>query len=462
MSALPSLVDYREPLVVLPEDSQNFSVSCVPTGAGSFTASSQIQVDLGNRGFLDPASLLVRYKIVYTTTTNTDAVSVVGTPAYTPFLRVDTIVNSQNVESINNYNAVCNMLTNVKLSVADKYGQQMALGYENQANLNPGTAPGSMESLDGALINLNTTATATSYTRYYSAPLYNLLSGSEKLIPLFLLNGIRLQFTLDSIANIQGKGAGATTGQSNILAYTISNFEVVYNCIDFGGAVEREVIAMNPKLRIKTQSYATGNQTIASGSSGTQSLVYNMRYASCKSAFFIGGGTSASLSANGLMDSFDITSTNGDYCLQIGSQQYPQKPLSTVNNRSGVLQELRRAMDTIFGNNNSMSIDGAEFAFISAGTCLPYAFTAVTGYNGVTSTQVAVPAKFYVGFNLSKITARAPMKLFFNGVSTQNAPITATINIGTATSQAHNCMLVVNYDAIFEIDTSSKQCSLIA
>jgi hypothetical protein len=461
MSALPSLVDYREPLVVLPEDSQNFSVSCVPTGAGSFTASSQIQVDLGNRGFLDPASLLVRYKIAYTTAAATDAASICGCPSYTPFLRLDTIINSQNVESINNYNAACNMLTNLKLSVADQYGQQSALGYENSANLNPGTAPGSMESLDGAVLNVNLNASGTTtYTRYYSAPLYCLLSGAEKLIPLFLLNGIRLQFTLDTLANVQGKGAGATTGLSAITGFTISNFEVVYNMVDLGGAVEREIIAMNPKLRIKSQSYATGNQTLASAASGTQSLVYNMRYASCKSAFVIGGGTSASLSANGLMDSFDITSSNGDYALQIGSQQYPQKPLSTVNNRSGILQELRRAMNTIFGSGNSMSINGAEFAFISAGTCLPYATTVVAGYNGATSTQVAIPAKFYVGFNLQKLTV--PLKAFFTGVSTSNAPITLTVNIGTATSQAHNVMLVVNYDAIMEIDTSSKQCSLIA
>jgi hypothetical protein len=472
MSALPSLVDYKEPMVILPEDSTNYQVVCTPTGSGTFGPSSQIVVDLQNVGFLDPASLMIRYKMTYKTAANTDAVSICGTPAYTPILRHDVIVNSVNVESINNYNSLCNMLTNIKLSVADKYGQQQALGYENQKYLDPGvspavaTSPASMEVLDGALLNLNTVATATTYVRTYSAPLYNLLSGSEKLVPLFLTNAIRLQFTLDTVANIQGKGAGATTGASALATdgtgFSISNFEVVYNAVSFGSAVEREIIAMNPKLRIKTQSYATGNQTVSSGVQGTQSLVYNLRYASVKSAYLICGGTSASLSANGLMDSFDITSNNGDYCLQIGSQQYPQRPLSTTNNKSGILQELRRAMDTIFGNSNSMSISGAEFAFISAGTCLPYATTAVTGYNGATSTQVAIPAKFYVGFNLSRITSRAPMKLFFNGVSTSAQPITATINIGTATSQAHNVMLVANYDAIMEIDTSTKQVVLIS
>ena len=432
MSALPSLVDYREPLVVLPEDTQNFSVSCVPTGAGSFGPSTQIQVDLGNRGFLDPASLMIRYKINYKVAVDAHDVSIPGTVCYTPLLRLDTIINSQTVESINNYNSVCNMLSNLRLGISEKYGQQASLGFENIA-----AAPYSMENLDGAILDVASAANGAD--RFYSAPLYNLLSGSEKLIPLFLLNGIRLQFTLDTLANIQTAIAAAAL----CTGFTISNFEVVYNCVDFGSAVEREVIAMNPKIRIKTQSYATGNQTLADQSSGTQSLVYNMRYASCKSAFVVAGGTSVTKSANRLMDAYDITSSNGDYCLQIGSQQYPQKPLSTTNNRAGILQELRRAMNSIFDRNNSMSINTLEFA-----------------YGSTALTSIAIPAKFYVGFNLQKLTV--PMKAFFTGISTQQQPITLTVNIGTKTEQGHNVMLVVNYDAIMEVDTSTKQFLLIA
>ena len=66
MSALPSAINYQEGLAVLPENTQNFNISCVPVSGSSFGPSSQIQVDLGNRGFLDPASLLIRYKIAYT------------------------------------------------------------------------------------------------------------------------------------------------------------------------------------------------------------------------------------------------------------------------------------------------------------------------------------------------------------------------------------------------------------
>ena len=96
----------------------------------------------------------------------------------------------------------------------------------------------------------------------------------------------------------------------------------------------------------------------------------------------------------------------------------------------------------IFGSNVSMSINGAEFAAVSA-----------------TGTTPVVPAKFWVGVCLQKLTI--PQKAFFTGVSTQNSPITVLINIGTATSQIHTAMLILNYDAIIEIDTSTKQCVII-
>ena len=84
-------------------------------------------------------------------------------------------------------------------------------------------------------------------------------------------------------------------------------------------------------------------------------------------------------------------------------------------------------MNTIFGSNVSMSINNVEYSAISN-----------------TTTSVMVPAKFWVGVCLQKLTI--PQKAFFTGISTQNSPITVLINVGTATSQAHNVMLILNYD----------------
>ena len=99
-------------------------------------------------------------------------------------------------------------------------------------------------------------------------------------------------------------------------------------------------------------------------------------------------------------------------------------------------------MNTIFGSNVSMSINRVENAMQSAST-----------------TSVNIPGKFWVGVNLQKLTI--PQKAFFTGISTQNSHITVLINIGTATDQPHNVMLILNYDAIIEIDSSTKQCILI-
>ena len=84
----------------------------MPSDGSSVTAGSIIQVDLGSRGFLDPTSLMIRYKYVSTSATGT-ATKMVGTPAYTPFVRLDTFINSRSVESINNWNTVVNLLTNL-------------------------------------------------------------------------------------------------------------------------------------------------------------------------------------------------------------------------------------------------------------------------------------------------------------------------------------------------------------
>jgi hypothetical protein len=194
---------------------------------------------------------------------------------------------------------------------------------------------------------------------------------------------------------------------------------------------------MNPKIKIKTQGFSTTTAPVASGTSGAVNLIFNQRFASVKSAYLNMGGT-ANTSANKNMDSYDITSGNGDYQLNIGGVAYPQKPLSTLNNKASILQELRRSMNTIFGSNVSMSVNAYEF-----------------NSNSNVGTLVTIPAKFWVGMNLQKLSI--PTKAFFTGTSTQLSPISAIINVNTATSQLHNVMLILNYDIIIEIDTLTHQ-----
>ena len=98
------------------------------------------------------------------------------------------------------------------------------------------------------------------------------------------------------------------------------------------------------------------------------------------------------------MDSFDITNINGDFQFNIGGVNYPQKPLSTLNNKGGIMMELRRAMGSILNNNVSLSVNINEFSIADCNNTTAY-----------------IPGKFWVAQNLQKLTVN--QKAFFTGVS---------------------------------------------
>ena len=474
MEALPKSVDYGEPLGILPSGTENYNVTCYASNGSSFQAGNQIIVDLNNVGYLDPASLSIRYKLTLTTPLQANAqaagtsYSIPGCPVYTPILRLDTLFNSNVVESINNYNSVATALSNLNWSISDKMGMQSGLGYYEQLYgacsaggivsglTDYSTTNENTDGLTAIIINAAATTTATNLVYYLSAPLPSLLTNAEKLVPLNGTN-IRLQFTLDSLSNVCPTatttiGAAAPTQGGAFAAYSISNFEVVYNQIQFPPQVERQILSM-PKIRIKTSSYATGLQTLGSGVSGTVNLVYNLRYASIKAMLLLMGSSSAN-GTNKLLESIDMTSGGsvtgtaiggGSYNFQCNGVYYPQNPLSTYNNRGGVLMELRRAMRNMYSGNSSMSIDNSEW---------------LRGDTNVatTATSINVPAKFYVGVNTQKMDSPA----LFTGISSQNSPITAIVNIGSLPTQLiYSPILMLYYDAIIEMDVQTKQVNFI-
>jgi hypothetical protein len=445
MERLPKSIDYSTPLATLPDGTVNYLVSNTPINNSSFTPGSTIIVDLNNvPAFLDPASLSFRYKYVAVSatcptaaTTATLNAGIVGCPAYTPFLRCDILANSSVVESINNYNTVATMLTNVGLSVSEKLGQQASLGYSGYS----GDTMDNQFDTDGIVIVAYTGSTATqaatTATNYISAPLIGCsLSYAEKLVPLDIANW-RIQLTLDSLANI----GSSLTGDVALASYTITNFEIVYNQIQFPNNINQQ-IKMMPKIRIKTKSFAVGSQSIPASSSGTVNLYYNLRYASVRSLFLLCAPTSNTTSASKAMEAVDITTNNGSYQFSIGGVVCPQNPLSTLNNKSGVLNELRRAMGSIYEKNNSMAIGATEFLQTQSST-----------------TSISIPGKFYVAVNTQKLTES--QDYMFTGVSSANSQINVIINMGTANTYAANAYLVANYDSIFEFDVLTKQLNYI-
>ena len=113
--------------------------------------------------------------------------------------------------------------------------------------------------------------------------------------------------------------------------------------IDFGPEVERSVLAQ-PSIMIKSNGYSNSGTTVANGSTGLQTLVFNQRFASIRSAVLLpSGGAVNTKTLNGKFDSLDIT-TGGSYSLTIGGIQFPQGgPINFALNKAGAISELRKA-----------------------------------------------------------------------------------------------------------------------
>jgi hypothetical protein len=269
-----------------------------------------------------------------------------------------------------------------------------------------------------------------------SAPLVSLLSNSEKLIPLFAMPQVRIVLTLDSLAN-----QFTTAGGNGVTAFSIDNVELRYKVVDMGGAVENVVLGMGPKLYIKSQSFACSTQTLPQVASGYSELVFNQRFASVKSLFSVLGCGGAN-AVNGFYDSSDLTSGNGDYSFMIGGVMYPQKPISTSTAKNQALMELKSAVGSIFDKSNNMSINRVEWSYVTANP---------------TTTATAM-AKFWIGTSTEKLNSNN----LLTGISTQNSPISLRINTGTNTGASAIISLIVNYDALIEIDCLTRQASVKA
>jgi hypothetical protein len=87
------------------------------------------------------------------------------------------------------------------------------------------------------------------------------------------------------------------------------------------------------------------------------------------------------------MESVDPTTSSGSIQFSVGGVCIPQNPLSTLNNKAGILNELRRAMGSIYEKNNSMAIGASEFL-----------------RNETSVTSISIPGKWYCGINCMKLT----------------------------------------------------------
>ena len=431
--SLPKEINYTEQMNSLPANTQSKSIVISPANLTtlSTTTGGTAQFNLQNTGFIIPSSMYIRGKVAVVGSGNNAEMFQRGIPAYSLWSKSAVIVGSQVVEQINGYGRLATALVDLKLSPAGKSGMSPAFALTNETD-----AQTLNTRINGRLSDSNN---ADAYS--FASPLPNVLSLSEKLLPAEYMPSMRIELTLDILANMFQQSPAT----SNADSLTISNLELVYTEVQFGGDFAPTLMSLadtNGDVLIKSQSYQTATQTLA-GIAGTQTLTFNQRLSSVKSvlAYFDGVGANR---LNGIYDAVDVTrgesGSGGSYQFQIGGVYYPQVALDTARCRAGVFAELSNAFSPSHDYySGQMAISPLEWS----------------RDENVTSTQTS-PAKFFIGVNTERLDTNGVM---LSGVSTALVPISLNVRCDTAPT-ATLAHLVTLFDAIIQINLVNKTCSV--
>jgi hypothetical protein len=430
---LPKEINYTNPQS-LPQGTTSRTVISSPSNGSSFQQSSIIQVDLiQGQGMLVPESLYIRYKVSWTGQTAASTLitgaAVKGTPVYSFFSRMETIIGSQTVESITQYGQMCNMVVNSRLNYSSKVGLSYPFGY-NLASNATGGFDNAVSAPNGGYI---TGASGSSV--FYAAPLPCILSAADRLVPISSMPSIRLQLSVDSLLNVIK--ADTVTAANTPTAFTITNFEVCYDVVTFSPLVEQAISARgNGMIVLKSSSYLSSGVTLPISTPGTLEFVFNQRLASIKSVFLHLSGADAT-KLNGFFDSVDCTSSNGDYQFFIGGVPYPSRPLSTVLNKAGIFMEMSQSYGVAHDLLTSQfAINPTEFNYVNGST-----------------TTINQMGKFYPSCNVEKLSTNDAL---LTGISSDGSPISVRISLGTATTVAQVIQLICMFDCLLTIDLQNK------
>lgn len=431
MSILPTEVDYRKPNE-LPASTRCLSLVSVPQqGSGSFSSGQQITFPLVQYGYIVPDSLVVSAVISYTVDASGGTTTILGScPASAWVQRLDTQINSQTVETINNYNSLYNMLINSKCDVSSKLGLSKPFGLSFSTSETDATYSPNFRNGDGFV---HATGAGTKTIRG-SFPLGCIYSSASKFLPLSM-GDHRITLTIDALDNFTASSAGAVRS-----ALAISQIQLNYDVIVFDEMTDALINSQADgagDIYLKTQSYAVSSSPLASGFVGSTEIPYAQSLTSIKSLHTL----FTPLVGNRGFASHDATSQNGSLQYTIAGRPYPETAIDTLNRPQYATLEF---LASIYGTHDPI---------ITARTSLSNATWTAVDADPSNDSKVIDVAKAYFGANVERLSG----SYMLSGVSSMNSNLTLRLVNNTALLAALNAVFIVCYDAVIKYNPAMKQ-----
>jgi len=435
MSVLANEVNYTRPAELAPQ-TRCLSLTAIPQqGSGAFS-SGQITFPLVQYGYIVPDSLVVSAIISYTADGGLGITGILGScPASAWVHRLDTQINSQTIETINNYNTLYNMIVNAKMDVASKHGLSKPFGLtfstsETNATYSPNFTNGDAHvQATGAGVK----------TVKGSFPLGCIYSSASKFLPLSM-GDHRITLTIDDLNNFTF--SSDTTGNGAVrTALSISQIQLSYDVIVFDEQTDALIMSQADgagDIYLKSQSFAVSSSPLANGFVGQTEIPYAQSLTSIKSLHTL----FTPLTGNRGFASYDATSQNGSIQYTVAGRPYPETAIDTLNRPQYATLEFLA------------SIYGTKDPILACRTSMSNATWKVADANVATDSKVVSVPKAYFGANVEKLSSNSYL---LSGISSMNSNLTLRVVNNTALAVALNAVFIVCYDAVIKYNPMMKQ-----
>ena len=436
--ALPSELNYALP-TSLPKAS--FREVRQPPNLQTYTTAGQVmQFDIpsGRSGdFADPTTTYLHYMVTFTSAgvNATDFSYLLGS-AYSFFLKQEVYGNnSVLLEQINELGILGNMLLLNQLNDAERRGYSAALGTGFSATAYSASAT------VGHRIFFN--ATTENLTFEYAIPIIGILGhGTNKLIPVGEISGLRFELTLDALTNFT---LGVTANK--LATFTLSNIEFVANYINLDSSSLELIHSLNPQyLHIRTQTYKETTNFLPAGSgAGTYDLTASLRLSSVKSLYTTCYPSNA---IEGKYASANPNLVQGTSWI-IGGQSYPQRTLDPSNKPADCFMELKKSFGSMSYTTFIGCINKNGYYTSSTNNGLMFA------YNTNVANVITNPNQFFLGIDTEVLPRKESLLSGINTASSSTMAFRAQVG-GALSAYQHTFVFFAYYDMILEIDRNTK------
>ena len=407
----------------------------------------------GNHIFLDPRDTVLNFRLSWVVGTTfsggTGCFSNLIGSAASWFDSLTLYHNNTPLEIIQNYNILFNQMLNATVNTAERFGGcAVSFGCDTNTSTGIDLVPG------------NTLASGTYYYNF-CIPLMSIIGlNSDKLIPVGAIQNLQLQMMTSAQVPVSFFGGSTAHTAGSISAPVLDQFTLNMKYIDIGQVASSllQQTLQDGKWFIKSKTYTNSNASLPSGSSGTTSLLLQIRNSSVNSLFFqFSTSAKPAICPNGQYDAIN-PALIGLQC-SVGGNKFPNKQINVANRPAEAFAMYAQAWGALgvkgYGGVMSRNSFGASYPLVTGSDAmcvLPASGVRTESSVDTTSVNaVSYPNMCYLGVDLQRVSGS-----LFSGVNTRSTPPYLDLNIGSATLANIVCYAWGMSDVVLVVDVVSK------